>query len=466
MSEQRIKIPRLSDRTIADSFKELSENYSINTANINALGFANLGNVNLLETTNEDWQLLLNYDSYLINTISLNLSGFSIAYFRGGNYPANEKSPIFDEIVLNPNNTALANKDRLSIIAFLNKRLRPFESDRFISCAPSVESSQLLAIHQSTLERLEHLNEDLVRQSSDFRTSVEKKYDEKIEIYQTNLNKQKERAEQDLHNRLKDIDVREQSLNDKLKTIDDRDNTHARREIRNKMLDDVKERINQFGVSKTTENKRKPVQFGIFILCLILIILLVWTGYEIYSLDKQNYSMLEGLRNISSLGVDKMKTAGLDVELIARVSAPDVDRTYLYWLWIRFSLFSLGLLGSIIYYIKWQNKWADQHINAEFQLQQFYVDVNRANWVIESCLEWRKETNSVIPKTLIGSITNGLFLNIQSEPDKVIHPADELASALMGSASKLKLKIGDNELDFDKPNKISKKPLTYHKQDK
>ena len=85
--------------------------------------------------------------------------------------------------------------------------------------------------------------------------------------------------------------------------------------------------------------------------------------------------------------------------------------------------------------------------------------MNRANWVIESCLEWRKETDSPIPNDLLASITNNLFINNETELERVIHPADELASALMGSASKLKLKIGDNEQEFDKPKKINNKPL-------
>lgn len=110
-----------------------------------------------------------------------------------------------------------------------------------------------------------------------------------------------------------------------------------------------------------------------------------------------------------------------------------------------------------MYYVKWQNRWAEQYANSEFQLQQFYIDVNRANWAIESCLEWRKETNTEIPSVLLESITRNLFEGVNEELEKVIHPSDELASALLGSASKLKMKVGDSELEFDKPGKIKAK---------
>ena len=61
-----------------------------------------------------------------------------------------------------------------------------------------------------------------------------------------------------------------------------------------------------------------------------------------------------------------------------------------------------------------------------------------------------------MPDNLLSSVTKNLF-NPQAEPETVLHPADELASALLGSASKVKLKVGDSEVDFDKPGKIAKK---------
>ena len=73
--------------------------------------------------------------------------------------------------------------------------------------------------------------------------------------------------------------------------------------------------------------------------------------------------------------------------------------------------------------------------------------------MLESCLEWKKETKDVIPSILLDRISHGVFVS-GSEPAPVLHPADELASALLGSASKVKLRVGDSELDFDKPSKI------------
>lgn len=439
MSNQRIKIPRLSDRSIVEAFKTLANQYGVPSIHVSALGYANIGTVNLSDEESEVWKSLLDLDSYLIDSMSLAIGGLSIAYARGGQYPSEQKSPIYDEIVLNWNNQeSPTNKQKLEIVAYLNKTLRSFEPDRIIHGGVSDESSQLLAIHQDTLKRLELLNEDLIRQSAEFRRDLEQKFDEKVKLSDDDYAKKKELLKADTDALSNQLNVKESALDKKLKAIDDRDNTHVRREIRDRMLDDVKQRISKFGVSATTERKRLPVLLGIAILIATFAGLLIWTAHEISTVDRLSLSISAAVQGSSG-----------SVE-----SAASSDKTNLYLLWIRFTLFSLGLVGTLLYYIKWQNKWAEQHSSSEFQLQQFYIDVNRANWVIESCLEWRKETVSPIPKELLASITNGLFVNNQAEPERVIHPADELASALMGSASKLNLKVGDSELEFDKPKKI------------
>jgi hypothetical protein len=428
MSNQRIKIPRCPDRSVIDAFKEICTKYKVSSVNINALGFTSLGDVNLTAPDeNANWKALLEHDSTLIDSMSMRFGGFTIAYYRGGQYQPDQKSPFIDEISLNwdqnQNQKGPSDIDRLNIVASLSKQLKAFDPSRHLGQGISGEHNQLLAIHESTLERLERLNEDLVRQSSEFRKNLEDQFSAKLIKNEEMLSKQRDKLETDHRKEMESLDNKEKVLEEKLAAVDDRDNTHARREIRDRMLEDVKNRINKFGVSENTEKKRRPVLMGILSLIGILIGLMTFTAYEI------------------------------------TVSQAVSDRTTFYLLSARFVLITFALLGTILYYIKWQNRWAEQHANSEFQLQQFYLDINRSNWVIESCLEWRKETDSAIPKELLESITNNLFVNDQREIEKVVHPADELASALLGSASKLNIKLGENVMEFDKPGKITKKAI-------
>ena len=465
MSVQKIKIPRASDRKIAELFKELCVKYAASNPHVSTYAFTDIGQVSLVEEPTGAWKNLLEHDSNLIESVVSTIGGLTIKYARSGDCPPEHKSAIFDEIVFSwYNHSSPTNTEKLDIVAFINDSLCAFEIGRVAGNAATEEQSQLMAIHHSTLERLERLNESLIKESAEFRQGLEEKFEQKIKKVEEEFSEKKRQLELDQKAYLAKVDVKEGVLNEKLKVIDDRDNTHVRREIRDRMLNDVKQRISQFGVSKLTAAKRYPVLFGISFLALIFTLLLVVTYEEIISINKQYFSMLESIRSISVLGTEKLKAAGVSLDTVAKVSATDVDRTSLYWLWGRFTLLSFGLIGTVLYYIRWQNRWAEQHIVSEFQLQQFYIDVNRANWVLESCLEWRKETRTVLPKTIIQSISRGLFTGNSTEVEKVFHPADELASALLGSASKLKLKVGDNEIDFDKPKKITNKPVSVRSE--
>lgn len=424
--EQRIKIPRASDTAIIDCFKKIGKEYDTHNIRVSALASINIGEVNLSSNENADFEALLKHKSTLIALCSLQVKGLNITYHRGGQYEPQDKSPIFDEILLkwNTQQGNLSNKDKLNIVFVINSELKAFEPGRFVNSGLSEEQSQLLSIHSSTLDRLQKLNEDLISKGSEFREDIEKRYEKKSAELELQIKNQKEKLDQDHEQKTKKLEEREKTLSDKLAAIDDRDNTHVRREIRDHMLSDVKARIEKFGVSESTEGKRRPVFFGIMFMIVVILGMLSYTALEMSQLA-------------SPLG----NTGANEPPII-------------YWLWVKIMVLSLSLLGTILYYIKWQNKWAEQHASSEFQLQQFHIDVNRANWVIESCLEWQKETDSIIPTALLENIARNLFDRPNEELEKVIHPSDELASALLGSASRLKMKVGDSELEFDKPGKI------------
>lgn len=447
---QRIKIPRLPDRSIIDCFTNLAKQHGITTLQVSALGFSQLGAVELTGDPIEEFEALLSHNSTLLNTCSFNISGLNIAFYRGGQYPPEQQSPIWDEILLtwNQQQGKLSNQDKMAIVAQINLDLKAFEPGRFVDSGLSEEQTQLLSIHEGTLERLERLNEDLIRQNSEFREQLEKRYEEKNTALEEKAKEKEEKLEQNYEIKADTLKEKEQKISEKLAAIDDRNNTHVRREIRDRMLDDVKNRISNFGVSESTENKRKPVMLGMFLLIFLSTILLIFTGYEINKAESNTYASTQILKeNTNSEKIVKS-------EILENVTT---DRVRIYWLWARLALLSFALLGTILYYIRWQNNWAEQHSASEFQLQQFYIDVNRANWAIESCLEWKKETDSEIPPDLLGSITRNLFFAEHREPLQLTHPADELASALMGSASNLKLNLNGNELEFNKPGKIPKK---------
>lgn len=456
---QRIKIPRTSDKTIIKCFKNIATDNGITHIRVTGVGFIQFGQLSLVEE-NEGLNLLLTQNDCLIENCSISVGALSINYYRGGNYPPENKSPIYDEVILTGDQQQLndiENKTKIQIISKINSTLNPFIEGRAIS-GTTPHEEQASAIHLSTLERLESLNEELILKSEQFRNNLEQSFLQKRTELELGIEQKRIQLEDEYVIKKQNLDNKEKTINEKIKDIDDRNNTHARRAIRDKMLDDVKSRIQDFGVSQNTENKRKPVLNGIYLMCLVFALLIFYTIIEIQKIE--NTQVIPTVQTqTDKTSQENSNQPKLNASSNIATSATDL-KLETYWLWFKLTILSAGLLGTILFYIKWQNKWAEKHSETEFQLQQFYIDVNRANWIIESCLEWRKETKSAIPSTLIDSITKNLFNNEMAKTENVIHPADELASALMGSASKLKLKLGENELEFDKPAKIKSKTST------
>jgi hypothetical protein len=221
------------------------------------------------------------------------------------------------------------------------------------------------------------------------------------------------------------------------------------------MLTDVTERVNNFDVSTVTRTARKPVAMGMLGLIYVFFVLMAWTGFELYSAREVQAAISSIATSLKQQAVSTSASAPKPISLEMAATMLHDSSTERIMLWIRFSLLTIGLVGSIIYYIRWQSRWAEQFAATENSLKQFHLDVNRANWVVETCLEWRKETESLIPASLIESLTRGLFTRDSPTP-QAIHPADELASALVGSASKISLAVGDNKIEYDKPGKIPK----------
>ncbi|WP_197893140.1 phage antirepressor N-terminal domain-containing protein [Undibacterium sp. KW1] len=384
-----------------------------------------------------------------------------LTYHRGGDRPVEQRFSGIDEITFQNTNSTATAEQVVSVVQFLSKKLKAISLTIPSAGEVDLAMAESAAIHTATLTRLEQLNEELIKKGSEQNLEYRKKLDEEFD---TRISKRLEELEEERKKFTSEILIQQAELTDKsialdekLKTIDDSNNTHARRQNRENILKDVQDQFAQFGVSEKTEKKREPVQRGMFALFIVFMGILALSISQLTAID-----ITREKTSASIAAVDKSSKQAVDKEQPASIPAANIspDRSTspeIYALWIRITLLSFGLVGTTLYYIKWTNKWAEHHANLEFQLQQFKMDINRANWAIESSLEWQKNTATSMPTELLTSITRGLFITEKSEPERVIHPADELASALLGSASKLTLKSGENQLEFNNPGKIPNK---------
>lgn len=449
MANQTYKIPRVTDEQIAAHLTSLSQEFGQLQVGIQALTHG-VGQIAFPDSDNAVWLKLLELKSDLIDHFGCQISGVSLHYYRGG-YQGDhtQKSPVFDDLVLD---TQGADPARLAIAARIVALFRPIQLPRPTDQNDLVAAQR--AIQESTFARLEHQLEQLFQQTVDVRAQLDKAVHEKEVALESAFAKRIEGADAAIAAKRAELAKEQDQLESRRKELDDSDNTFARRQIRDRLLADVADRVTNFGVSEATQQARKPVVQGMIALISLLALLLFWTAVELFQLrELQAQPRLTGVAQLASApatgATAQSVLTGLTGEKIA--------------LWARLSLLTIGLVAAIVYYIRWQSLWAAQFANTEQSLRQFHIDVNRANWVVETGLEWQKETSTDLPTPLVESLTRGLFA--EREPaTQVLHPADELASALLGSASKLSLDVAGSKVEIDKPGKIPKSVPSAGKQ--
>jgi hypothetical protein len=474
MGQETYKIPRVTDEQIHQFFVDMANDFGSFTVDVH-VGHESIGSIAYpkgsqqgnarqqeeAEARQNKMEHVLTLKSELITRFAGNVNGVFLNYFRGGvPKEGGAKSPVFDDLIIDPQTF---DADRLSIAARTIALFRPVQLPSPSDPITLLETQR--ALQESSFSRLQLQLEKVFEQTINLRSQLDEQVRGKEAALEQEFKQKEFEAAQQLERREKALASKESDLDEKRKSLDESDNTFARRQIRDRMLSDVAARVQNFGLSETTVNARRPVAIGMFFLCIFLLILLSFTWKELNDV-RANSAKAAWFKSTPAIPNNASEIASA-AQLAARpqsnalgfTAATEVNTTERILLWIRFALLSIGLAASILYYIRWQNTWATTFATTEQNLQQFHIDVNRANWVVETCLEWRKETKSDLPAPLIESLTRGLFAGRET-PTTVLHPADELASALMGSASKLSLDINGNKLDIDKPGKIPKEVKT------
>lgn len=418
MSQQLMQVPRQSDRAVIECFKDIAEEFGVEQFAVSVVGHPALGQINLNDENN-NLEVIVKADSVLIDTLSIYVSGLPLVYHRGGTVSFNGqqkvKSPYFDEVTFTQsNNITLSGDDRVRVTAMVAEKLSAYSPERGLGETP--EQIQLSAIHNSTLERLEGLNENLINSTHEYRNKIDTEFSEKKNILESQFLDKSEALNEELRKKNEALKSENDNLEKRRQELDDKDNTHARREIRRDILQEIKNRQKEFKLTDGTVGLRKPIFTSMVILVIVFIIGAVFTGTELLVKD------LSGNEFVIAV--------------------------------IKQAFYSAGAVGSLIFFIRWMNRWLEQHSQTEFHLKQFELDMERASWLVETSLEWNDAKGTTMPTGLMKSLSANLF-NDKAEIENVIHPADQLASALFGSASSIKLKAGDSLVEID-PKKLNK----------
>lgn len=410
---KKIQVPRQSDGVLLANLLKIAKASGQGKANFNIGGFVAL-NDEALESPSVTLKEISIKNNHVIDAASLAKPGFDFTYIRGGS--SDIKSPILDEVqfIFNDQKGPISNEDKIAIIEAITSSFLPVSLNSSIGGIALKEQGDIVATHVAILERLESTTLGLINSGEEFRKSIETEYLKRAEEldgkYQSRLTQLDEQASI----KRKDLEEKERELDRQKREFDNRENTHVRRELRKQILDEVKRRTEAFRLSGSTNAMR--VQIHIVLVLLILI-----------------------------LGSSAIYFA---THMLEMISASPTNAIGIVVLSIKQVAVSVGFGFAVVFYIKWMNAWASTHAEAEFKVRQFQLDIERASWAVESALEWKDTPEGKMPPELLESITRGLFAE-ENQSMQEVRPADELASALFGSAARVRLASGNSEVDLD-----------------
>ncbi|HBC3503709.1 TPA: hypothetical protein KDZ07_004710 [Vibrio parahaemolyticus] len=306
----------------------------------------------------------------------------------------------------------------------------------------------IASVHHDVLTRLEGLSLNLIEKQNEQikRLDEEKKafIDDQLEEFSQKVTKLESEHKDKLTGLEESYQARSTELDEREKEIEDADNTTARRKTTTSILDEVQAKARRFDFSVAVTRRS-------LVACFFAILLGFIGGFNAFTATNQLYSSIQNNSSLSGTiakAVAVQNTEIMQEEVKAALSKQVNDsQQFMWFLYIKIFFSSALLVSSIIYLIKWFNSWADRLAQQELDNQLFVRDLNRAHLAIEMSLEWNEKKDGAIPDRLLQSLTDNLFQTADSTPKEILHPAEQLASALVRSADKINVPFAGGNLE-------------------
>ncbi|MGV2124378.1 Yip1 family protein [Agrobacterium vitis] len=385
----------LNDREIIDLFDEILEKYPVTTGTFSVP----TGGIDIKNISDEKKNKIKNSNGYSIQNFTIKIGTINFSYNR-----ANDKGSALSSI----NITRDSQGDRSDLefdfsIDVLKKLGNP----------PLGGNDAPNNSLDSHVIKIETALAGSVDQFAELQASFHKKNEELRTQYLNEIANLKGDLEGERRAFDAEMAVKRDELEKAKQDLDDRSNTIVRRAIRTEIKDSIKESLEASLFSQNTASQRTPVRAAYWIFILLAVAFTVFSSYQISQL--------------SSL------TASTGFILIAKAS-----------------IGGFTTIGLALLYLKWETSWINQQADFERILSATRTDIDRASWVVESLLEWNREAQAPMPSELLSALTRRLF-DWDAKVEENQTTADSLASAILGSASNLKL--GPNGAEIDIGNK-------------
>jgi hypothetical protein len=269
---------------------------------------------------------------------------------------------------------------------------------------PQAEQSALQMRERSVsdlkemLQKLAEFQTDLVNSETEHRRKLQEESDKTYQVRvdkldqeyrqrQVDLDKldQERRAEFERVTREADAALarREKEHQERVSQFQTHESKYMRRELLKK-IEEVVGKLETMELSKITQRKRWWIHF-------LAWILLVAGGFL-----------------STSMAVKILTSQQFDWHYLPPLSAGFVTFVF-----------------TMIYYLKWNDRWFREHADGEFAAKRYRADIYRASWLAELVTEWAKEAKGDLPPSLLEACTRNLFTDIT--PSRVSeHPMDHM----------------------------------------
>ena len=221
---------------------------------------------------------------------------------------------------------------------------------------------------------------------------LDEAHKERMEAFEVERKKALEEVAAQRRRDAAELQQKEAELQVRIEAFETRESKFVRRDLLAK-LTELLDQFGTFKLSQETDRKRGPVKWAALAMAALFFALAVIAGYDYLTTLDWHYLPLS--------------SAGL-----------------------------LGFSATMLFYLKWSDRWFREHADEEMQSKRYKADMLRASWIAELAAEWAKDGKQAPPE-LLDVFARNLFVKA---PDlgETEHPADAIFG-LLKRAQKLEV---------------------------
>ena len=427
-----IRTARLTNRQVLDLMFALNDGLNIISAYVNI----GLNKTIRLEPFARDSEPMksLDRDRYgILDAYAATTTGINIFFLRG-------TCPDTEHI--HQNRTASPYYDEIAVTGQVNEDI-----DEFFKCMDIIQDSlpKIYSLEQESPKQspVDVLQAEMASLTNEYKKllggleSQRIQFQESYEAERQKLNEDHQAAMMRLENEdLKrknefsdyvanqkgELQREKEELDERAKGFDDRQYMHTRRDLRNQITKNYKDRMGQAVVS----SRAWWIQWLIF-----LAILFAGSVAGYFSIESYH-----DLLNSENATNDQWKMIGLSVR--------------------SFTL-TVVAVGFFFYAINWLKGIYVDHVQTERKYENFGNDIDRASFVIETIMEVGEREHAEVPDTWISGVCRNLFTEKGS--DSYDSAPSSVATVLLESISGAKFRTDGTKIEIDKrgARKLAKK---------